>query len=492
MRMYNFDYFLGNEAEQFYFYKIPQLLFTDDKFKKLSSDAKILYGLMLDRVSLSYKNEERFTDELGRAFIYFTRETAMDMLNCGRDKSADIYKELEDIGLIERKRQGLGKPTKIYVKHFNRMTDDNSRLQEVGKADFKRSEKPTSRGRENRLQEVGKTDTIHTNINQTNVNHTDLNQSFILSENQTEKERESEREKTKNLSFSEIISEIGYNSFYVPENEQEAFEPDYDVLKNCRIPYSFVGSLKNTKLALAFLFGYNFYSESMDELDRNFFRDVINNLADMIAKENEYNSYDVIDKFNEVLIRSNPYDWFVSFISNWTEVNIEMAEKGKKVKFPNALMRKCMFNWFDNFTLNDDCLCRSIPEVTYSEIGKYKPIFEEKSETNEEQILTAPESSEQPCETFSGITPDGDITVADEPVSDVYSDSQKTEEEYDFTLRNEVSYSEASHIAFNPAISLTEKINWFDENVENWRDSEHLMCVYIREKIQNNTSGGKL
>ena len=82
-----------------------------------------------------------------------------------------------------------------------------------------------------------------------------MNQSFILSE----KERESEREKTKNLSFSEIISEIGYNSFYVPENEQEAFEPDYDVLKNCRIPYSFVGSLKNTKLALAFLFGYNFY-----------------------------------------------------------------------------------------------------------------------------------------------------------------------------------------------------------------------------------------
>lgn len=254
MRMYNFDYFLGNEAEQFYFYKIPQLLFTDDKFKKLSSDAKILYGLMLDRVSLSYKNEERFTDELGRAFIYFTRETAMDMLNCGKNKSADIYKELEEIGLIERERQGLGKPTKIYVKHFNRMADNNTGLQEVRKANLQRFEKQTSRSPENKPQEVCKSGTIHTNINQTNVNHTDLNQSFILSE----KERESEREKTKNLSFSEIISEIGYNSFYVPENEQEAFEPDYDVLKNCRIPYSFVGSLKNTKLALAFLFGYNF------------------------------------------------------------------------------------------------------------------------------------------------------------------------------------------------------------------------------------------
>lgn len=75
--MYNFDYFYGNEAKEYQFYQIPQLLFTDDKFKQLSSDAKILYSLFLDRAGLSFKNQDRFQDENGRTFIYFTQETAM-------------------------------------------------------------------------------------------------------------------------------------------------------------------------------------------------------------------------------------------------------------------------------------------------------------------------------------------------------------------------------------------------------------------------------
>ena len=74
--MYKFDYFYGNEAEQYQFYMIPQLLFTDDKFKKLSSDAKVLYSLLLDRSGLSFKNQDRFQDEYGRTFIFFTQETA--------------------------------------------------------------------------------------------------------------------------------------------------------------------------------------------------------------------------------------------------------------------------------------------------------------------------------------------------------------------------------------------------------------------------------
>lgn len=146
--MYNFDYFYGNEAEQYQFYMIPQLLFTDDKFKKLSSDAKILYSLLLDRSGLSFKNQERFQDENGKTFIYFTQETAMEMLNCATGKISKIFKELDDIGLIERKRQGLGKPTKIYVKHFSRListTSDNSstEFQEVRKSNFKKCENRT-------------------------------------------------------------------------------------------------------------------------------------------------------------------------------------------------------------------------------------------------------------------------------------------------------------------------------------------------------------
>ena len=68
----NFKYFYGTEADQFSFYRIPKALFTNDCFKELSSDAKILYGLMLDRMSLSIKNQ--WFDEENRAYIYFSIE----------------------------------------------------------------------------------------------------------------------------------------------------------------------------------------------------------------------------------------------------------------------------------------------------------------------------------------------------------------------------------------------------------------------------------
>ena len=67
-----FNYFYGTEADQFSFYRIPKALFTDSYFKDLSSDAKILYGLMLDRMSLSIKNQ--WFDDKNRAYIYFSIE----------------------------------------------------------------------------------------------------------------------------------------------------------------------------------------------------------------------------------------------------------------------------------------------------------------------------------------------------------------------------------------------------------------------------------
>lgn len=114
-----FDYYYGQEAEQFTFYRIPKVLFTSDVFHGLSSDAKVLYGLMLDRMSLSLKNQ--WLDEMNRVFIYFTLEDVMKYMNCGHNKGVRIMAELDSekgIGLIERVKQGLGKPTKIYVKSF--------------------------------------------------------------------------------------------------------------------------------------------------------------------------------------------------------------------------------------------------------------------------------------------------------------------------------------------------------------------------------------
>ena len=101
----NFKYFYGTEADQFSFYRIPKALFTNDCFKDLSCDAKILYGLMLDRMSLSIKNQ--WFDEENRAYIYFSIEDIMELLNCGRNKAVKSLQELDDekgIGLIEKRR----------------------------------------------------------------------------------------------------------------------------------------------------------------------------------------------------------------------------------------------------------------------------------------------------------------------------------------------------------------------------------------------------
>ena len=110
------DYFYGGQAELFSFYRLPKVLFTDPQFRGISAEAKILYGLLLDRMGLSAKNG--WTDDTGRVYIIFTTEEIMEALYYADNKATKLMKELEGIGLIERKRRGLGKPSLIYVKNF--------------------------------------------------------------------------------------------------------------------------------------------------------------------------------------------------------------------------------------------------------------------------------------------------------------------------------------------------------------------------------------
>lgn len=112
-----YDYFYGEQAEQFAFYRIPKVLFSKDKFWSVSADAKLLYGILLDRMNLSAKNG--WLDEAGRVYIIFTIEEIKESLGCAEKKAVKLLDELEKKAeLIERKRQGLGKPNLIYVKNF--------------------------------------------------------------------------------------------------------------------------------------------------------------------------------------------------------------------------------------------------------------------------------------------------------------------------------------------------------------------------------------
>lgn len=120
-----YEYFYGAQAEQFSFYRIPKALFTEPNFRELSTDAKVLYGILLDRMSLSLKNQ--WLDAQNKVYIIFTVEEIMDALNCANQKATRLMVELEkQAGLIERKRQGLGRPNLIYVKNFAATINDKS------------------------------------------------------------------------------------------------------------------------------------------------------------------------------------------------------------------------------------------------------------------------------------------------------------------------------------------------------------------------------
>ena len=258
-----FHYFQGMECDMYSFYRIPKLLFTSEYFKNLSCEAKVLYGLMLDRMSLSIKN--RWFDEEDRAYIFFSVEEIMEMLNCGRNKAVNCLKELDQekgIGLIEKRRIGLGKTNVIYVKNFSlteypdepaifdsEETPENvaerkenteteieeyakkepekpvntqkfekqtsgslkNKLQEVSKTNFKEFEKQTSRSLENKLQEVSKT-----NCNNTEYNYTEFseNESYqYLSEQEKGRDRIQERNEYRQLIHDNIEYEILCQSY---------------------------------------------------------------------------------------------------------------------------------------------------------------------------------------------------------------------------------------------------------------------------------------
>lgn len=160
-----FSYFYGQQAEQFSFYRIPKVLFTNPQFRYVSAEAKTLYGILLDRMNLSAKNG--WQDEDGRVFIIFTVEEIMESLNCGNKKAISLLAELETkAGLIERRRQGLGKPNLIYVKNFIPTASDPS-------GHFLKCQNDTSGNVDTTLQEMSIGHSSNTDLNNTDVSNTD-------------------------------------------------------------------------------------------------------------------------------------------------------------------------------------------------------------------------------------------------------------------------------------------------------------------------------
>ena len=201
-----FDYYYGIEAEQFSFYRVPRLLIKDKRFKELSSDAKLLYGLMLDRMALSMKNG--WFDSENRAYIHYTLENIMEDLNCAKEKCSKILAELDSkkgIGLIEKKRQGLGKPDIIYVKNFA-VVEAEEITETVAKSNIQKFENQTSRSSEIEHQEIEKVEFVGDFENRTSrsreIEHPEVRKSnFKKSENRTSRGSEIELQEDRKSNF---------------------------------------------------------------------------------------------------------------------------------------------------------------------------------------------------------------------------------------------------------------------------------------------------
>lgn len=165
-----YDYFYGQQSEQFSFYRIPKILFSQDKFWNVSTDAKLLYGILLDRMNLSARNG--WLDEAGRVYIIFTIEEIKESLGCAEKKAVELLDELEKKAeLIERKRQGLGKPNLIYVKNF---------ISESVERQFLNCQNDNSATFQNTIQDLSKAQGNNTDIKNTDLSDTN---SIFPSEN---------------------------------------------------------------------------------------------------------------------------------------------------------------------------------------------------------------------------------------------------------------------------------------------------------------------
>ena len=173
------DYFYGSQADQFAFYRIPKALFRG-VYKGVSIEAKLLYGLMLDRMELSAKNG--WLDSAGRVYIVYSIEEIMDAMGCGTQKVAKLLDVLEkDCGLIERRRLGMGRPNIIYVKNFidNSSESNISRASEIEIQDFPKSkiknfENQNSGVSQIEIQDFPKSKSNDTYINETDINNTEF------------------------------------------------------------------------------------------------------------------------------------------------------------------------------------------------------------------------------------------------------------------------------------------------------------------------------
>ena len=207
-----FDYYYGIEVDSYNFIPVPKVLLTDPQFKSLSAESVLLYSCMLNRMSLSRKNG--WLDEENRVYIIFTLEEIINTIGRAHTKCVSILKELDSVGLIERKKRGLGKPDIIYVKNFLHSSEQGSnpdKIIDFSNRELKTSQNENSGLHETRTPDFSNREPSNTNINNTNNIKTEISYTDPLPllqpvESAIEKTKEDEEEKVKKqINYNRLV-----------------------------------------------------------------------------------------------------------------------------------------------------------------------------------------------------------------------------------------------------------------------------------------------
>ena len=238
METTDYSFYYDEEVTQHQFLAIPKMLMTSKRFKNLSSDAKLLFALFLDRAKVSMKNN--WFDKEGRLFIIYRIESVIDEngnvgssitedLGVSKNTATRAIKELSNANLIFVKRQGLGKPNLIYVKNFAKpicneeesVEEENTKKQSIGARpweskkycetkEFKASDEVLNE--DSRIPNFGNQESQNLTTNNTNINHTKINNSISISEAMKEEPEESPELKKEKAEFETEIEERVNNS----------------------------------------------------------------------------------------------------------------------------------------------------------------------------------------------------------------------------------------------------------------------------------------
>jgi len=288
-------YFTKNEAEMFQFYRIPKAL-MNEKYKKLSCEAKFLYGLLLDTNSLSIKNE--WVDSSGRIYIYYSRERAMKELCIAKQKVVELFKQLNKFELIEEKKQGLGKPNKIYVLKF---------ILSESTENTKKFENHTSGSSEIIPQEVRKSYPNYTNLNKTNNNNTNNNnrENYVNQENLSQMEKsEIKTDQLKKSNTTKKEKLIEKDELFILKTKERI-----ENLTKCKISTKIVSELINKKgLKTVNLYLDNYYKFKINKHNPTGFiiKAIEDNYGIPVEEINHYNGTKPIQSTNYTQ-RDNEY-----------------------------------------------------------------------------------------------------------------------------------------------------------------------------------------